>query len=70
MKLALVLLAIGLTPGDMALRHQQYLNVGETCSYSTVEFAINEAFKVVQTINNSAFIDNDLQQNYLEQVHV
>lgn len=50
MKLCLVLLAIGLTRCDMALRQQQYLNVGETCSYSSIEFAINEGFNIVQTI--------------------
>ena len=47
MKLSLVLLASGVTPGDMALRQWQYLNVGETCSYSSIDFVINEAFKVV-----------------------
>ena len=46
MKFSLVLLASGVTPGDMTLR-QQYLNVGETCSYSSIDFVINEAFKVV-----------------------
>ena len=50
MKLCHALSAIGLTPGDMTLRQQQYLNVGETCSYSSIELVINEAFKVVQTV--------------------
>ena len=47
MKPCHVLLAIGLTPGDMTLRQLQYLNVGETCSYSSIEFVINETFKIV-----------------------